>query len=162
MLLALSLLSFAFSTAEFVGYGQSLARYLDWLRVRSMQITLRDGEISPTITNVVHAVIGFATLTFFATCTVVTVVLVPIILIFGKETASNLISGTGPVFVLAALVFGPMVLMIGLGVVYLAWCIIIDLLSKALDAAHRSGKGMVTTVGYSISVLSFAADRLLG
>jgi hypothetical protein len=160
MLTAISVLSFAFSAVEFFGYGPAAARYLDWLRLRSMQIAMRDGEISPKFTDFIQKLLSVALLVYFAASAVVCAILIPLLLIIGKDATSKLMSGTGPAYTMLVFVFGPLAIMTGIGLLYICWVGVIELLSKGLAAANRSRKGMVGTISFAIGTLSFALDRL--
>jgi hypothetical protein len=160
MLLAISLFSLVFGGLEYFGYGAMLERHLNGIRVRSMQIALRNGEIDPRITSVILKVATLAMMLFMLAVVITTAVALPTLLIFGKETASNLLSGKGVAFTLGGAVFGSMGFLLALGVVYVAWCAFIDMLWKGLEFAHKSRRGIVSTVSFSVSVLSFVLDRL--
>lgn len=160
MLLGISALSFVFSAAEYFGYGPALARFLDRVRVQSMQISLRNGEINPKITEVIHALAGIAMTIFMLATLAVAAIVLPLLVIYGKDATSSMISGKGPAYLMLATVFGPMAFLLGVGVLYVAWCAIVDLLARGLTAAHQTNKGTVATVGFAIGALSFALDRI--
>lgn len=160
MLLAISILSYAFSAVEHFGYGHVLQRYLHAIRLRSMQMALRDGKLDPRLSDFLVKVAGFAIMFFFAVSAIVTIILVPVVLIFGQQTASGLISGKWTASALGLFVFGPMAIVAAIGVAYVVWCVFIDLLAKGLDWAHQSSKGLVSTVSFAIGTISFVLDRI--
>lgn len=160
MLLAISALSYAFSAVEYLGYGHVLQRRLHSIRVRSMQIALRNGDLDPKLADFLCKVVGWAILVLLATSMVVTIIVVPIMLIFGKETASGLLSTPASASTLGVLVFGPVALIAAIGAAYVVWCVVIDVLAKCLDWAHQSRQGMVATLSFAIGTASFLLDRL--
>jgi len=160
MLTAISVLSFAFSAVEFFGYGPAAARYLDWLRLRSMQIAMRDGEINPKFTDFIQKVLSLALLVLLIACAVTCAVLIPLLLIIGKDATSKFMVGSDAAHVVAMAFLGSTAFMVGAGVLYVCWVAVVELLSKGLAAANRSRKGMVATIGFAIGALSFALDRM--
>jgi hypothetical protein len=160
MLTTISVLSFGFSAIEFFGYGPAAARYLDWLRLQSMQIAMRDGEINPKFTDFFVKVLSLALLVLLGAGAVICVVLIPLLLIIGKEATSQFMVGSSTAHVVAIVFMGSMGFLVGAAVLYVLWVGAIELLSKGLAAANRSRKGMVATISFAIGALSFTLDQI--
>jgi hypothetical protein len=160
ILFTLSAIGFGLSAVEYFGWGPRLESFLDRVRVRSMQITLRNGEVNPKLTDLYQKVLGFSLMGVVGISLLITVLLLPPVLFLGKDNVSGFIGSGGTAGVLAATVFGPLAVVVGLVAAYLIWCSVVALLADVLNWLHRFPKGVVSTVGFFIGAICFFGELL--
>lgn len=158
MLFTLSAIGFGLSVIEWCGYGPQLESFLDRVRVKSMQITLRNGEVHPKLTDLYGKVLGWSAVIFLGMSVVITVLLVPLLLILGQDRVSDIIGSGGVAGVMGVAVFGPLAIFAGLVAAYLIWCTVVGMLADVLNRLHRFSKGMVGTIGVIIGAICFIAE----
>jgi hypothetical protein len=138
---------------EFVGWGLWLESRVDRIRVRSMQIALRNGEIDPKLSELYGAMIGLSMLGFLGLSLLVTALLLPILLIFGQSAAENAMGNSSIANPLAFGVLGSMALTAGLIAAYLIWCTVVAGLANLLSWINSLGRTYSVTFGLALSVV---------
>jgi hypothetical protein len=156
--LLLALVGLALSLIEFVGWGLWLESRVDRIRVRSMQIALRNGEINPKLSELYGAMIGSSMLGFLGLSLLVTALLLPILLIFGQSAAENAMVNSSIAYPLALGVLGSMALTVGLAAAYLIWCTVVTGFASLLNWMNSLGKTYSVTFGVGLGIVGVLVE----
>lgn len=160
MFFTLAVVGFGLSLIEFMGWGPRVEVFLDRVRVKSMQITLRNGEVNPKLTDLYIKVLGFSVLGFFGASLLITALLLPLLLILGKESVSGIMGSKGGASVMGVLVLGTLGVTVGLVAAYLIWCSVVALVADVLNRLHKFPRGVVGTTSFLVGAICFAGEFL--
>ena len=160
MFFTLAVIGFGLSAVEYFGWGPWLESFLDRVRVKSMQITLRNGEVNPKLTDLYKIVLAYAATVLMGATLLIAVLLLPLLLILGKESVDSMISNGGVAGVMGVLVFGPVAVIVGLVAAYLIWCSVVAFLADVLNQLHKLPRGVVSTVSFIIGAICFIGEFL--
>lgn len=161
MLFTLAFLATAFSVVEFCGWGPWLERMLDRIRIASLRVMLRNGEIDPKLTHLYERMFGTALFTFFASSILVALLVIPLLLIFGQQATSDMIGSKTIATTTGIIVFGSFGLLVGLIALYLLWCALLTAIAHALSWLNTFPKGKVGTLSFGLGLASFLGDQFL-
>lgn len=161
MLFSLAFLATAFSVVEFCGWGPWLERLLDRIRIASLRLMLRNGEINPKLKHLYERMFGTALFTFFASSILVGLIVIVLLLLFGQQATSDMLGSKPIATTTGMLVFGSCGLLVGLVALYLLWCALLTGIAHALSWLNTFPKGMVGTLSFGLGLASFLGDQFL-